>query len=110
MQTDHNVIPAITGFLVMVLFYFMPALNARSRKHPSYAAIFFVNLLLGWTLLGWLIAIMWSASDFKPTGKAIPDAAQQTKYSALESLASLNERGFITDEEFELEKRKLLDN
>ncbi|MCF7531098.1 superinfection immunity protein [Pseudomonas petrae] len=110
MQTDHNIIPALIGFLIFIIFYFAPTLNARSRKHPSYAAIFLVNLLLGWTMIGWLVAIMWSASDFKFSGRAFSGITPHMKYSQLESLASMKERGFITDEEFEMEKKKLLDS
>jgi Superinfection immunity protein/Short C-terminal domain len=113
MQNDTSMVKAITLFLVALLLYFMPALNARSRQHPSLATIFFLNLLLGWTLIGWLVAIMWSASDFATSGKALSNNVEQAvpdKYQQLEKLGSLKERGFITDEEFQAEKQKLLNS
>lgn len=110
MQIDHGLIPALIGFLIFMLFYFAPALNARSRKHPNYPAIFLVNLLLGWTVVGWFVAIMWSASTPKRPEKALSGQTYRVKYSQLEALGSLKEKGLITDEEFESEKRKLLDS
>lgn len=52
-----------TGYLVIFLFfYFMPTLVAVCRRHHNSGAIFLLNLLLGWTMLGWLIALIWSAT------------------------------------------------
>jgi hypothetical protein len=48
--------------IVAVLIYFLPTIVALSRGHLSALAIFFLNLLLGWTLIGWLIAFVWSCT------------------------------------------------
>jgi hypothetical protein len=47
--------------LVLAIIYFLPAINGYSRKHKSAGGIFLFNLLLGWTLLGWIVAAAWSA-------------------------------------------------
>ncbi|NVL48694.1 superinfection immunity protein [Pseudomonas syringae pv. actinidiae] len=104
MQTGHGIVYPLIGFLIFMLFYFAPALNARSRKHPNYPVIFLVNLLLGWTLVGWFVAAMWSASSFKRSENASSGHTFRVKYSQLEALGSLKEKGLITDEEFESEK------
>jgi len=52
---------AIIIFLVL-LVYFAPTAVASGREHHQTGAIFVLNLLLGWTLLGWLIALIWSAT------------------------------------------------
>jgi hypothetical protein len=52
-------------FLVLIiagLIYFIPALNAASRKHNSGAAITAANLFFGWTIIGWLLCLVWSYS------------------------------------------------
>jgi hypothetical protein len=50
--------------LTIALFvYFLPALNAVSRRHRNVNAIAVLNLLLGWTLIGWVAAMVWSATD-----------------------------------------------
>jgi hypothetical protein len=43
-----------------IALYFSPSIVARVRSHPNRAAIFVLNLTLGWTLLGWLAALIWS--------------------------------------------------
>ena len=45
------------------LLYFIPAIVAESRKHRNSSAILILNLLLGWTFLGWVIALVWSFTD-----------------------------------------------
>jgi len=53
-----------TSILVTVALaaYFMPAIIGATREHPNKVAIFLLNLLLGWTLLGWVAALVWSAT------------------------------------------------
>lgn len=46
--------------LVIIILYFIPSVVAGARKHPSAAAILALNILLGWTMLGWVIALIWS--------------------------------------------------
>jgi Superinfection immunity protein len=45
-----------------VLVYFLPAFVGFYRKHHRALAIFAVNLLLGWTVLGWILALVWAAT------------------------------------------------
>jgi len=40
--------------------YFLPTIIAVQREHRSSDAIFFVNLFLGITVIGWLVALVWS--------------------------------------------------
>jgi hypothetical protein len=47
-------------WLIIIGFYFAPALIAWKRDHHNRQAIFWLNLLLGWTLLGWIGAFIWS--------------------------------------------------
>ncbi|WP_460640091.1 superinfection immunity protein [Larkinella harenae] len=46
-----------------MFFYFLPALNAWQRKHRNQNAILLSNILFGWTILGWLICLIWSVTD-----------------------------------------------
>jgi hypothetical protein len=46
--------------LIGLLLYFLPAIVAIVRGHPNSLAIFILNLLLGWTFIGWVIALVWS--------------------------------------------------
>jgi hypothetical protein len=41
-------------------FYLLPTAVAIWQNHPQTMPIFLVNLLLGWTVVGWIIALVWS--------------------------------------------------
>jgi len=47
---------------VIVLIYFLPTIVALARGHLSALAIFLLDLFLGWTLIGWLAALIWSCT------------------------------------------------
>ncbi|MFR1672494.1 MAG: superinfection immunity protein [Candidatus Gastranaerophilaceae bacterium] len=47
-------------FVLCLWMAFLPLWIARVRKHPHSLAIFLINLLLGWTLLFWLVALIWA--------------------------------------------------
>ncbi len=49
---------SIVGFCV----YFFPSYVAMDRGHPSKGGIIVINLFLGWTFLGWVIALAWAFS------------------------------------------------
>lgn len=48
--------------LISALMYFLPTVIALARSHHNGFAIFLTNLLLGWTLIGWVIALIWSVT------------------------------------------------
>lgn len=55
----------LAGFLFLVVgfvIYFLPTFVASSRKHLNGTSIFLVNLFLGWTFLGWVVALVWASS------------------------------------------------
>jgi hypothetical protein len=43
------------------IFYFVPSLIALIRGN-NFASIFAVNLFLGWSLVGWVVALAWALS------------------------------------------------
>lgn len=47
--------------LGMILLYFLPAIIAHNKR--DFAAIFLVDLLFGWTVIGWIIALIWACSS-----------------------------------------------
>jgi hypothetical protein len=52
------------GFVVILVcaasisLYFIPAFAGRYKKNR--AAIFWLNFLLGWTMVGWIVALVWA--------------------------------------------------
>jgi hypothetical protein len=47
------------------VLYFLPSILGHDKR--SFAGIFLLNLLLGWTVIGWIIALIWACSaDLRP--------------------------------------------
>jgi hypothetical protein len=65
------------GAVVLLLFligasllvYFIPAIVARGK--PQFASVLVLDIFLGWTLVGWVVALAWAL-------KAEPSATQVT--------------------------------
>jgi hypothetical protein len=55
-------------FCIVVTFvlYWLPAINGFQRKHRNAVPILLVNFFFGWTFIGWVVALIWSASDNVP--------------------------------------------
>lgn len=51
--------------LVLVLFYMIPTAVAAERSHYNLPAICALNILLGWTFLGWVAAFVWALTPAK---------------------------------------------
>lgn len=52
--------------LILLGMYFLPTLVANGRHLPERTGIFFLNLFLGWTGIGWLIALIWAITAPSP--------------------------------------------
>lgn len=50
------------AFLIFaIMIYFLPAELAASNKHRNALAVFLLNLFLGWTFIGWVVALVWAS-------------------------------------------------
>jgi len=45
---------------ILSLFYFLPFAIAFYKNRVNTGAIFALNLFLGWTLIGWVISLVWA--------------------------------------------------
>lgn len=71
-----------SDFLLLILcgalaIYFLPTLIAVRRGHHNGTPIFMLNLFLGWTFLGWVVALIWS---FSAIDAGPPPVADSLKY------------------------------
>jgi hypothetical protein len=48
------------GFILCGLLYFLPSIIGHRKQ--AFAGIFLVNLLLGWTVIGWIVALVWACT------------------------------------------------
>ena len=46
--------------VVAFMLYFLPSIVAYNRSKRNTAGIVILNLLLGWTCLGWIAALIWA--------------------------------------------------
>lgn len=54
------------ALLVAASLYFLPTLLAAFRRRRNAVAIFALNLFLGWSIAGWVIALVWALSSEAP--------------------------------------------
>lgn len=56
------------GFIYVIIclgIYFIPSIIGFARGHKNKWGIFILNLFLGWSILGWIVALLWSFVDPK---------------------------------------------
>ena len=49
--------------VLLLAIYFAPAITAFFRYHRSRASILVINLFLGWTFIGWVVALAMSVTN-----------------------------------------------
>ena len=55
----------LLSILVSILIYFLPTVVARGNHKLDTGAIFVLNLLTGWTFVGWVVALVWACKHDK---------------------------------------------
>jgi hypothetical protein len=56
--------PLFGGFGFVM--YFLPSIIALARGKRDILAIFLLNLFLGWSVIGWVVALIWAAKHDVP--------------------------------------------
>ena len=52
----------LIGFFA-VFIHFLPTFVASSRHVANFWWIFLINFFFGWTVIGWVIALVWAMRD-----------------------------------------------
>jgi hypothetical protein len=94
---------AFSALFILVVLYFVPMIIAYGRNRKNAAGILLLNLFLGWTLLGWVIALIWAVID-GPKGQI----EMGSSADELKKLADLKASGVLSEEEFQAKKKKIL--
>jgi hypothetical protein len=55
-----RVLAIVIAVLLMLTIYFFPTGVAILRSKSNTLAIFALNLLLGWSVIGWVFALVWA--------------------------------------------------
>lgn len=64
-QVWQNILALGLAFMVLALIgalivYFLPSIIAAVRRKRQFDAILMLNLFAGWTVAGWVGALVWS--------------------------------------------------
>lgn len=49
-----------TFAIIVLILYFLPAMIAFQNKKRNKAAITVLNVFLGWSVIGWIAALVWA--------------------------------------------------
>jgi hypothetical protein len=58
-----GVVGALLIFICCLIPYCLPIIIGINRKHSNLTPIILVTLFLGWTGIGWLVALIWAFTD-----------------------------------------------
>lgn len=77
--------------LVLVLLYFLPSYIGRKKRNA--VAIFLVNLLTGWSIIGWIVVYVWARNEENVQGVA--SQPQVAALPAVQGNARARKLGFL---------------
>ena len=60
----------VSVFLLLLCVYMMPTIIAFNRHHRNLNTIAVLDVFLGWTFVGWVIALVWSLTAATNEGRA----------------------------------------
>ena len=119
-SSGAGAVVAVVIIVVGLGLYFLPTIVGAIRKVVNIGSVFAINLLLGWTLIGWAVALAMALRTNPPHAypqfwgsPATSPPAQQPRaghLDQLERLAALRERGALSDQEFQQLKNQALGN
>ena len=101
------------SFIILSLIYFFPTMICVLRRHNNKIPIFIVNILLGWTFIGWVVALVWSFTSNTENQKVTQQKNtvnhnDDSLINQLERLKKLHDEHVLNADEFEEQKHNLL--
>jgi hypothetical protein len=88
-------------FIVSAAFYFLPTIIGSARHKTNLVGIFLVNFFLGWSVIGWIVAMVWAVSTERvdqiagslPVSRPSPMPAPQSSGRYCTSCGSAGQAG-----------------
>lgn len=96
----------IIGICFLFLIGLLPVFIANHRDHKDTLIIFLLVLFLGWTVIGWFVALLWAFTS--PNKKEIKTPTNNLT-EELKELSFLLKNNVITQEEYEKRKQIILE-
>jgi len=60
---NDGVVAGLVLLSLLIALYFLPSIVAFYRKRYNTGAIFVLNLFLGWTIVFWVLSLVWAVSN-----------------------------------------------
>lgn len=108
-EVSFVIIPFCLALSVLYTYiYFLPYLIAVKRQHKQKRAIYILNIFTSWTIIIWVIALVWANTESKETViiNQTPDKVSST--DELLSYKKLLDENVITQEDFDAKKKQIL--
>lgn len=108
MDTDSQWLLLI--FCIVLIVYFIPVIIAKANSSNRMTGIFWLNLLTGWSVIGWITALIWAITSNRENRHVIVGTISTPSSVAdeLGKLKKLQEDGIISSDDFETHKNSLL--
>jgi hypothetical protein len=84
---NDKIVVQIIAVIIALALYFLPAILADRRKRVDVLTLALFNACLGWTVLGWLLALYWSLQPNPPKNLA-GDVEEQRKVVRMRAFSS----------------------
>lgn len=88
----------IIGLITLAAIYFIPSIVAWNRRYRNLASVVVINVFLGWTLIGWVVALAMAFGSNRSI-PATPAAADHgDAYLELQRIGTNLKRGWRSDD------------
>lgn len=88
---------ALVMFVVLVGFYITPSIVAFLTHRSHAAVITLVNLFTGFTIIGWMAALIWACVDRENPPSTVAISPASDSESGLQSRASTSKGDAISN-------------
>jgi hypothetical protein len=84
---NDSVVVQMFAVVLALALYFLPAILADRRKRVDVLTLALFNACLGWTVLGWLLALYWALQPNPPKNLA-GDVVEKRKLVSMRAFSS----------------------
>jgi hypothetical protein len=109
MGLDNPMTLILVFAIVALPMYFLPSIIGRNKN--NFNSILLLNIFLGWTFIGWIIALVWAVStDKQPFIVYNTPNVAPAKTDEIIKFKQLLDGGAITQDEYDKEKARILNS
>ena len=83
---------SLVVLFLVVAIYFLPTIVGVSRNVPNSGSVFVINAFLGWTLIGWVVALAMAARSVPPSAPRSVQTSDEWQAEQQQLLAEIDQR------------------